>query len=274
MVDLDPQTLHAFLLAFLAVPGAVGLGCAVARFGPPVPGFAVPWRRLVAVTLMAAFFLVTFLPVVLENPDALLPDPEVAVPSGGELFAVHALIVLVLLAWFGLGFAGARRGGRNFAWELGLLARRPWRELGVGLVAGPLAMAAALGATILVAVVVVMLRGPEALPQDISPTVLRIAALPVVVRLAVSVSAGVVEEIFFRGFLQRRLGMMPAAVLFVVAHASYQAPLSLVGIGALAVVFALLTRWRGNVWPAVVAHFFFDAVQLLVVVPIAVSQAP
>jgi len=265
--------LHALLLGLLAVPGAALLAAAVARFGPPVPGFAVSWRRLVAVTVLAGFFLVTLLPSLMENPDAIDPERGAATLSWGELFAVHGLIAVVLAVWYALGFAGSERPGRRIAWELGVLTPRPWRELGVGLLAGPVAMAAALGATIAVAMVLVLLRGPDSLPQEISPTVARIAALPVLIRLTISLSAGVVEEIFFRGFLQRRLGMLPAAALFVFAHASYQAPLSLVGIGALAVFFALLTRWRGTVWPAVVAHTFFDAVQLLVLVPIAVSQA-
>jgi membrane protease YdiL (CAAX protease family) len=43
----------------------------------------------------------------------------------------------------------------------------------------------------------------------------------------------------------------------------------LVGIGLLSLIFAFLTRWRQNIWPAVVAHALFDAIQLLVVVPFA-----
>jgi membrane protease YdiL (CAAX protease family) len=43
----------------------------------------------------------------------------------------------------------------------------------------------------------------------------------------------------------------------------------LVGIGLLSLAFAYLTRWRQNIWPAVIAHALFDAIQLLVVVPFA-----
>jgi len=35
----------------------------------------------------------------------------------------------------------------------------------------------------------------------------------------------------------------------------------------LSLLYGLLTRWRQNIWPAIVAHFLFDAIQLLVVIP-------
>ena len=31
--------------------------------------------------------------------------------------------------------------------------------------------------------------------------------------------------------------------------------------------FAALVHWRQNLWPAIAAHFLFDAVQLLFVIP-------
>ena len=60
-------------------------------------------------------------------------------------------------------------------------------------------------------------------------------------------------------------------MFFVLAHANYEQPLMLVGVGILSLIFALLVRWRQNIWAAVAAHTVFDAIQLLVVVPLALE---
>jgi hypothetical protein len=60
----------------------------------------------------------------------------------------------------------------------------------------------------------------------------------------VSLSAGFVEEIFFRGFLQPRVGIALSTAFFVLAHVSYGQPLMLVGIALLSLIFGFLVRWR------------------------------
>ncbi|HEY2736792.1 MAG TPA: CPBP family intramembrane glutamic endopeptidase, partial [Thermoanaerobaculia bacterium] len=94
-----------------------------------------------------------------------------------------------------------------------------------------------------------------------------IAALPILVRLSISLSAGVVEEGFFRGFLQPRVGIVLSTALFVLAHFSYGQPFMLIGITLLSLIYAYLVRWRQTIWPAIAAHALFDGVQLLVVIP-------
>ncbi|MCB1033231.1 MAG: CPBP family intramembrane metalloprotease [Acidobacteria bacterium] len=111
------------------------------------------------------------------------------------------------------------------------------------------------------------------LPQEISPLITFMAGLPVLLRLGLSLSAGFVEEVFFRGFLQGRMGILASSALFVLAHLTYGQPLMLVGIALLSLVFAQLTRWRHNVLPAMAAHAVFDAVQLLFMLPTQVPQA-
>ena len=96
-----------------------------------------------------------------------------------------------------------------------------------------------------------------------------IAGLPVALWVLASLSAGVVEETFFRGFLQPRIGLLASSLLFVLAHASYGQPFMLVGVTLLSVIFGLLVRWRQSIWAAIAAHVLFDAIQLLVVIPAA-----
>jgi membrane protease YdiL (CAAX protease family) len=76
-----------------------------------------------------------------------------------------------------------------------------------------------------------------------------------------------VEEWFFRGFLQPRMGILLSTVLFALAHFSYGQPFMLIGITVLSLIYGLMVKWRQNIWPAIAAHTLFDAVQLLVVVP-------
>ena len=119
-----------------------------------------------------------------------------------------------------------------------------------------------------------MLGGQEMLPERPPAMIPWLAGLPVLMRLAVSLSAGVVEEAFFRGFLQPRVGISLSTGLFVLAHAGYEQLLMLVGVTLLSLMFALLVRWRQSIWAAMAAHAVFDAVQLLIVVPMALEFAP
>ena len=82
--------------------------------------------------------------------------------------------------------------------------------------------------------------------------------------IALSITAGVTEEILFRGILQRWVGVWGQAVLFGLAHAGYDTVLNvavplLIGIG-----FGYVYKWRRNLWTVIVAHFLYDFVLLSV----------
>lgn len=156
--------------------------------------------------------------------------------------------------------------GRQLAAQLGLVAPNLSREVMIGLLLGVCAWGAVLLALIAAAVVIYAIGGEKALPKA-SAIVPWIASLPILVRLALSLSAGFVEEIFFRGFLQPRLGIALSTGCFVLAHLSYGQPFMLLGIALLSLIYAFLVRWRQTVWPAIAAHALFDGVQLLFVIP-------
>ena len=98
--------------------------------------------------------------------------------------------------------------------------------------------------------------------------VLWIGALPFPARAAIALSAGLVEEVFFRAFLQPRVGVFLSTALFALAHLGYGQPFMLVGVTLLSLLYAELMRRRGSIWAPVAAHAIFDLVQLLVVVPL------
>ncbi|MBW8875124.1 MAG: CPBP family intramembrane metalloprotease [Acidobacteria bacterium] len=157
--------------------------------------------------------------------------------------------------------------GRQFLAQFGFLAPDVPREIGLGLSLGLAAWLAVLAAIIAIAGVLLALGFKDAVPHTPPALVGLIAALPFGVRFAVSLSAGVVEESFFRGFLQPRVGIVLSTAFFVLAHLSYGQPFMLVGIALLSLIYAFLVRWRQSVWAAIAAHALFDGIQLLVVVP-------
>lgn len=257
-----------FLLAVVAA-GAIDrlterAGLLPPGFRPPVEGspFAASVRRTVALGVLAAVLWVgVFSPL-----GHLGQSPEIDPDQLGtaQLFLLHALFAVALLAWFALGF-GASFG--HWASQFGFRARAILRELALGALVGLGAWALVLTVLIGLGLVVWSTAGDQALPQEPPPLVMWIVGLPLGVRLAVSVSAGVVEEMFFRGFLQPRAGIALSTGLFVLAHLSYEQPLMLFGITLLSLIFAFLVRWRQNIWAAIAAHTVFDAVQLLIVIP-------
>ena len=161
--------------------------------------------------------------------------------------------------------------GRQFAAQLGFRAPSPLAEIGFGLVAGFAIWFAVIAALFVIALVVTSLGGERYLPKQAPAMIPWIAGLPVGIRLLLSLSAGVVEETFFRGLLQPRVGIAFSTACFVLAHAAYGQPFMLVGVTLLSLIYAFLVRWRQNLWPAIVAHALFDAVQLLVVIPAALK---
>ena len=157
--------------------------------------------------------------------------------------------------------------GRQFLIQFGFVAPSVPQEIGLGVLLGIGAWVVVLGVIFAVAAVLVALGGEEVLPKQPPALIPWIAALPIGIRILISLSAGVVEETFFRGFLQPRIGVPLSTAFFVLAHFSYGQPFMLVGITILSLIYGYLVRWRQNIWPAIAAHTLFDAVQLLVVVP-------
>ena len=220
-------------------------------------------------------------------------EPDLSQITTPQLFLLHGLLLLTLGSWFLLGFAGVRPVwqapapilesedapppapppsvplGRQFLAQFGFVAPNVPREIGLGVVLGIAAWCAVIAALMVVGLLVWALAGEDALPKQPPSLVPWIAALPVGLRILISLSAGVVEETFFRGFLQPRIGIAASTAFFVLAHFSYGQPFMLVGITILSLIYAYLVRWRQNIWPAIAAHTLFDAVQLLVIIPSA-----
>lgn len=259
----------------------LALGCAWLvdlrgrRLGIDPPGFGDPWRRALALAGLAfALYSGLFLSLAVFG-GSLEVDLEMARPV--DLFLLHGVFAGALALWAVLGYGGARsRSGRRappwgWAAALGLTAARPAREAALGILVGVAAWVGVLALLVVVGSLLWWLGLEDWLPEAPPEIVPWIAAQPVALRLALSATAGLVEEAFFRGFLQLRLGIALSTGMFLLAHLSYEQPFMLVGVFVLSLVFAAVVRWRGNIWAAALAHATFDALQLLIVIPAAVE---
>ncbi len=246
---------------------------AARRLDPP--GFQNPWRRFAAGGSLA---LILYLTVFASLTQIGLPPVEVDLSSVPiyQLFVVHAMLLVALLGWFVFAFAGRIGEERSLlavGWaQMGAKCPNLLKEIGLGLALGLFIWPLLLLVVGTVATFLFLTGNQELLPQQPPEMIVWIAGLPVVVKLAIAVSAGVVEELFFRGFLQPRIGIALSTILFAGAHLAYDEPFMLVGITLLSVSFAGLVAWRQNIWAAAAAHFLFDAVQLLFVIPWALGQ--
>jgi membrane protease YdiL (CAAX protease family) len=189
-----------------------------------------------------------------------------------DLFFLHGLLALCLALWYTAGFVGVPLSAANRlaaapTVQFGLRTDRWSKELAIGALFGLGAWAVVVGILLCLGTLLWLIGGSEAFPENPPELMVWIAGLPIGVRIALSVSAGFFEEVFFRGFLQPRMGIVLSTILFVLAHVSYAQPLMLVGVTLLSLVFAYLVRWRQSIWAAIAAHAIFDAIQLLIVIP-------
>jgi membrane protease YdiL (CAAX protease family) len=81
-----------------------------------------------------------------------------------------------------------------------------------------------------------------------------------------SITAGICEEVVFRGYLQKQflaisksasIAILAQAVIFGFSH-GYQGLKSMIVITVYAVLFGLLAQWRRSLMPGIVAHAWQD----------------
>jgi membrane protease YdiL (CAAX protease family) len=252
----------------LGALAAIFFDRATARRGLTPPGFATPWRRGAALFVIGFVLTIGVFGGLFAIGEKSTVDYSTIDPA--QLFLLHALLLLTLVVWYLLGFpdrGSVGRAVRGFSSQLGLLTPAPGREMAIGLVAGMGAWLAVIAALLAVGGLIYALGGQEALPKAPPDMIPWIAGLPIVLRVGLSLSAGVLEELFFRGLLQPRVGILASTAVFAFAHLAYDQPLMLLGVTILSLIYGLLVRWRQNLWPAIVAHALFDGVQLLIVIP-------
>ncbi|HYK42036.1 MAG TPA: CPBP family intramembrane glutamic endopeptidase [Thermoanaerobaculia bacterium] len=229
-------------------------------------GFAEPNRRSAAVVLLGAVLLLTVaIPFAGGLAGNRADTKNLTVVS---LFLVHFILIGFLAFYYLLS------GHRSVSEFLKLRSHRPAADLSAGLLIGVAGWLLTIVALVTIVFLWFVMRrqgvagGP---PREVSPTILWIVAQPLWIRIAIVVSAMVVEELFFRSFLQTRVGPVAATLMFTAAHGVYGQPLVLVGILVISTVLSVTFVLYGNVLPCIVAHGTFDAIQMFVLIPLALK---
>ncbi len=174
---------------------------------------------------------------------------------------MQGILAVFLASWWLLS---GRPPLRRF---LALESKRPGAEAAAGVALGLIGWTLTIVVAGVAAVVLSLLDVQE--QRAVPPLVGWLAGRPAIERLLIVLSAMTLEEFHFRAFLQRRLGAVPASILFLLAHAGYGEPFFFVGLLAITSVLAVAFARTGSVVAPIAAHGTFDAIQLFIFLPAA-----
>jgi membrane protease YdiL (CAAX protease family) len=178
-----------------------------------------------------------------------------------SLFGLHAILFVFLLGWWLLTSRP----------PIGEFLNIPRRGNGEAVLTG---FAVGVGGwifTISIALIIgLILVSSGVMPKNAqpSPMIGWMAALPLWKKCVIVLSAMTIEEAFFRGWLQKRIGVIASTILFALAHSGLGQPFLLIGVSLISLVIGFTFYRTKNLIPGVIAHGIFDAVQLFVIIPI------
>jgi membrane protease YdiL (CAAX protease family) len=251
-----------FQLAALAAVACLGLLALTGRLGFIAEELPEPSRRIVGTLLLVGVLTIcVFYPAVSGDAADLQPD-EIYFPA---LFIGHWVLGGFVFAWWALS-----QPRPSLARHL-RLENPGVEDVQRGLWVGGIGWVLTITGTSIIAATL-NLAGAAPEPNQIPPLMPWLAQLPIGYKLVIIGAAMTVEEGFFRAFLQTRIGWIPSSLLFALSHASYGLPLMMVSVFIISLLIGWTLRQTGRLLPCVVAHGVFDAIQLLVVIPVAMRM--
>ena len=196
-----------------------------------------------------------------------------APPSASILLGAYGFMIFAQLMWLRFIQRAMRQQGHSVhaffgpAWSLAQLGA----DVLYAALACALVFAISAGMSVLL---------PDAQPQlkGLAPTGLAGYAL----WLCMAITAGACEEVAFRGYFPRQLGVLAAkpwlavlgqAALFGIAH-SYQGMSATLVIMVTGLVLGLLAAWRGNIRACILAHAAVDILAGVLGYYVSRSPAP
>lgn len=178
-----------------------------------------------------------------------------------SLFTLHAILIVFLAGWWLL----TRRPALTD--YLSIRTDRPGEAVMTGFAVG---IGGWLATITLALAIALVLSALGLIPKDPepSPMIAWMANLPIWKKTLIVLSAMTVEEAFFRGWLQKRVGLVASSLLFALAHSGLGQPLLLIGVGIISLVIGFTFYRTKNLIPGIIAHGVFDFVQLFVIIPV------
>jgi membrane protease YdiL (CAAX protease family) len=223
--------------------------------------FPAPWMKAAAYAWLGLFMLfLAFLVIAasMQQPTA----QQIAATPFYQFFALHALLIVFLIGWWLL------TGRPPLGAFLNIRGERPGEAVLTGFAVGVGGWIVTILTALLVAA---LLNAAGLIPKNLkpSPMIGYLAALPLWKKILIVLSAMTVEEAFFRGWLQKRVGLILSTTLFALAHVTLGQPLLLIGVTVISLIIGLTFYRTRNLVPGIVAHGVFDAIQLFVIIPVA-----
>jgi len=217
--------------------------------------------KIFAYVWLTLFLVLLGLGTTLSAAHPLNPQQLGKVPFY-ELFVPQYAFIIFLVGWW---LATQRPSLRTF---LNIPRERTGEAILTGFALG---IGGWLFTIFMLFAVVAILKAANMFPEGMqpSPMIGFFAKLPWWKKLSIVASAMTVEEAMFRGFFQKRIGLLASTILFALAHYSYGQPMLLVGVTMISLVIGTAFYRTKNLIPGVIAHGVFDAVQIFVIIPIA-----
>jgi uncharacterized protein len=210
------------------------------------------WHTIITLLILAVLSALGALSAYLYRAAA----PGMAAGSRIPGYAVTILVewLVLVFVWFGIrlrGFSLRELIGGNWS-----RLSRVFRDIGLAIV------------FLIASNVVLSILGRflHAAPNQAIRSLLPRPGLETVVYLFLALSAGICEEVIFRGYFQRQfaamtrsaeIGLAIQGLIFGVSH-GYQGPKYMVIIFVYGCLFGLLASWRRSLRPGMCAHFFQD----------------
>jgi uncharacterized protein len=187
--------------------------------------------------------------------------PTSAPARSNQMVLLYLFLIGMEWLWVRFVHRGMQAHGRSLLEFIG----RPWFT--PRLLAGDLLYAAlALGFSYALFIGIDrVLQHSEPLTNPLLPAVPNGAA-GIIVWIGLSLSAGICEEIVFRGYLQRQLAALSGstsvailgqAIVFGIAH-GYEGVGAVIRIVVYGLAFGILAQWRGNIRAGMLAHVVWD----------------
>jgi membrane protease YdiL (CAAX protease family) len=247
-----------FAAAFVVLNERIGL---LRRDRFPTQGHK--WGAYVLLWLYASLFV----QLVAGSSGRTMKPAEIQSLPFWSVFTLHIVLIIFLVGWWLLTsrprigeYLNLHKSDAGPTFLTGI-------AVGVGGWALTIALAIAIGSALMA-----MKLAPENLKP--SPMIPWLANMPIWQKCMVVFAAMTVEEAFFRGWLQKRVGLVASTMLFALAHAGYGQPMMLIGVTIVSVVIGYTFYRTKNLWPCIIAHGVFDAIQIFVIVPAALKFMP
>ncbi len=187
-----------------------------------------------------------------------------APPSSDQMLQVYLWLIGLEWLWVRFVYKGMQANGRSMLEFIG----RPWftpRQLAGDLVFAVLALGFSYA---------LFVGTQRLLPHGAAVSNPLLPAVPsgvagIFVWIGLSLSAGICEEIVFRGYLQRQLAALSGstsvailgqAIVFGAVH-GYEGVGAVIRIVVYGLAIGVLAQWRGNIRAGVLAHAAWDILE-------------